>query len=232
MSDLPVSELQHVSLREQAARFLRTSIVTGAIEENRLYSVGEFAERLGVSATPVREAVGDLAAHGLVKIVRNRGFLVPQLSDRDLDQIFQLRMMLEVPAVEAVAGHLSAEDIEECRELAAAATSAAGAGDLGAFLQSDRDFHLRLVSAFNNPRLVEIVERLRDQTRLYGLPDLASKGRLTAAAEEHLSILDAVERGDANLARERLQHHLQHTRGLWVGRDDPPDLNRPGLPAT
>src|SRR4051794_29277007 len=96
VSSLPgPTQLTAVSLREQARRYLRTSVVTGELEEGRLYSVGEFAQQLGVSATPVREAVFDLAHQGLVEVVRNRGFIIHPLKDQDLDDIFQLRVLLE-----------------------------------------------------------------------------------------------------------------------------------------
>ena len=109
--------LERWSLREQAVRMLRTSIVTGELEEDHFYSVGEFADRFGVSATPVRDAVGELASHGLVKIVRNRGFIVPKLTEADLDEIHELRILLEVPAIEAIAGALAPADAAGCRAL-------------------------------------------------------------------------------------------------------------------
>src|SRR5215469_11841442 len=111
-----LAPLDRSSLREQVQVVLRTSITTGELEPGQLYSVGDFAERLEVSATPVREALVNLAHDGLVEIVRNRGFLVPELSDHDLDEILQLRLFLEVPAVEQVAGRLDAATLARCRE--------------------------------------------------------------------------------------------------------------------
>jgi DNA-binding GntR family transcriptional regulator len=203
-------------LREQARRVLRTSIITGELEEGRVYSVGELAERLGVSATPVREAVFDLAHLGLVEMIRNRGFVVPPLTDHDLDEIFQLRILLEVPAVEAVAGTVDAEVSARARDAVERCLAAAHAGDVATFIDADREFHLRLLEAYSNGRLVTIVERLRDQARLYGLRDLAASGRLVASGEEHVRILDAVNAGDRAAVREQVERHLRHTRGLWA----------------
>jgi DNA-binding GntR family transcriptional regulator len=205
-----------VSLREQARRVLRTSIITGELEEGRVYSVGELAEHLGVSATPVREAVFDLAHLGLVEMIRNRGFVVPPLTDHDLDEIFQLRILLEVPAVEAVAGTLDAEVSARARDAVERCLAGAHAGDVATFIDADREFHLRLLEAYSNGRLVTIVERLRDQARLYGLRDLAASGRLVASGEEHVRILDAVNAGDRAAVREQVERHLRHTRGLWA----------------
>jgi DNA-binding FadR family transcriptional regulator len=85
----PATRLRPVSLREQAREALRARIVLGQIEPGEVRSVISLAEELGVSVTPVREAVMDLAHHGMVEVIRNRGFRVPQLSEHDLDEIFR-----------------------------------------------------------------------------------------------------------------------------------------------
>ncbi|MGH2935271.1 MAG: GntR family transcriptional regulator [Gaiellaceae bacterium] len=221
MSSPAVPAVEHASLREQVRRILRTSIVTGELEPGSLYSVGSFAEQLGVSATPVREALGDLAHVGLVEMMRNRGFVVPELTDRDLDEILQLRLFLEVPAIEQVTGHVPADVIAACRERAAQTRMAAAAGDLVLFLDADRDLHLRLVGVLGNGRLVDVLAQLRDQTRLFGLRELAAAGRLDASAQEHETLLDAVEAGDRPRARVEIERHLRHTRGSWAGNLEP-----------
>jgi DNA-binding GntR family transcriptional regulator len=215
--------LERSSFREQVQVILRTSIVTGELEPGQLYSVGDFAERLGVSATPVREAVVNLAHLGLLEIVRNRGFLVPEFDDHDLDEILQLRLFLEVPAIEQLAGHVSAETLAVCRAHVRECKEAAERGSLIEFLDSDRAFHLSLIGALGNRRLVEMLGHLRDQTRLYGLRDLAEGGQLVTSALEHETLLDAVEEGDAERAREAIVRHLHHTRGSWAGRVEQPE---------
>src|SRR6266699_5127733 len=91
------------SLREQVRRIIRGRIIAGDIVPGAIYSIPQFAALLGVSATPVREAVLDLGNQDLVEGVRNRGFRVPDLTERDIDEVVQLRLMLEVPAVIAIA---------------------------------------------------------------------------------------------------------------------------------
>ena len=212
--------LERESLRDQARQAIRTSVITGELESGPLYTIGAFATRLGVSATPVREALGDLANDGLVQIIRNRGFVVPSVSEHDLDEIFELRLMLEVPAVERSAGRLDDTGRAACRLYVEQGKAAAQAGDLVAFLELDAAFHRELLLPIGNARLVEIIARLRDQTRLYGLPQLAVEGLLTASAKEHESLLAAVEAGDAERARDEMTRHLKHTRGSWAGRSE------------
>lgn len=213
-------QLERESLRDQARQAIRTSVITGELESGRLYTIGAFATRLGVSATPVREALGDLAKDGLVQIIRNRGFVVPPLSEHDLDEIFELRLMLEVPAVGLSAGQLDEAQQAACRLYVEAGTAAAHEGDLVAFLEHDAAFHRQLLLPLGNERLVEIIGRLRDQTRLYGLPQLAGEGLLTVSAKEHENLLEAVEAGDADRARDEMTRHLKHTRGSWAGRSE------------
>jgi DNA-binding GntR family transcriptional regulator len=215
------ARLERSSLRDQARQAIRTSIITGELEAGRLYTIGAFATELGVSATPVREALGDLATAGLVEIIRNRGFMIPVLSEDDLDQIFELRLMLEVPAVGSLTGRAEATELTECRRSVEDGKAAAKSGDLVGFLEADRGFHQRLLAPLDNPRLVDIVDRLRDEARLYGLPNLAADGRLVASALEHEALLDAVEAGDPRRAQEEMLRHLRHTRGLWAGRTEP-----------
>ncbi len=90
-------------------------------------------------------------------------------------------------------------------------------GDTVGFLAADRDFHLGLLGVLGNSRLVEIVSRLRDQARLYGLPMLAQRGELRESAREHRQLVDAICRQDAAAVAVIATHHLEHTRGIWAG---------------
>jgi DNA-binding GntR family transcriptional regulator len=204
-------------LREQARDAVRARIVLGQIEPGQVVSVVNVAADLGVSVTPVREAVMDLAHLGMVEIIRNRGFRVPVLTDHDLDEIFKLRTMLEVPAMSEVARVLGAEDVAMFRQLAKQITDAAREGDLASFLDLDRQFHLGLLEVLGNRRLVEIVGQLRDQARMQGLQKLADHGELNQSCREHIDIIDAIESGDGERAADLMRKHLAHSRGIWAG---------------
>lgn len=189
----------------------------GQIEPGQVISVVTVAADLGVSVTPVREAIMDLANLGMVEIIRNRGFRVPELTAHDLDEIFQLRTMLEAPAIAEVAQVITSEDIPAFRTLAEQITAAAREGDLTAFLDRDRQFHLGLLDVLGNRRLVTMVAQLRDQARMQGLQKLADQGELTESGQEHIDIIDAIEARDADRAAELMRKHLAHSRGIWAG---------------
>ncbi|CQR65570.1 GntR family transcriptional regulator [Streptomyces leeuwenhoekii] len=214
----PSARLKSVSLREQAREELRTRIVLGRIEPGEVRSVISVAEELGVSITPVREAVMDLANQGMVEVMRNRGFRVPVLSEHDLDEIFRIRTLLEVPAMADVVRTLGGAPVPEFRRLAEELTEAAREGDLVTFLDKDRQFHLGLLELLGNGRLVTMVAQLRDQARMQGLQKLADQGELTQSGEEHITLVDAIEAGEADRAAELMRAHLAHSRGIWAGR--------------
>jgi DNA-binding GntR family transcriptional regulator len=210
------------SLREEVANVLRAAIVAGQMRPGVVYSVPTLAERFGVSVTPVREAMLDLAKEGLVYGVRNKGFRVTELSDDDLDHITQLRALIEVPTVVELASTITGDDIEALRPLAQAIVDSAADGDVIGYLDADRRFHLRLLGLAGNPRLVDMIRVLRAQTRLYGLDQLVAQDRLVASAAEHFELLEALEARDAARVEAVMRRHIRHVRGIWaaVPEDD------------
>lgn len=213
-----ISALRPDSLREQVTRALEAAVVAGELEPGAIYSAPTLAERFRVSATPVREAMLDLVGEGMVEPVRNRGFRVVAVSDADLDQISQIRLLLEVPIMGQVAKLLTPERAAELSELGQRIEAAAERGDLIEYLDCDRRFHAELVSTIGNPRLADLVDRLRRQARLFGLQQLAGTGRLLASAQEHRAMIRMLQTGDVAASETLMTAHIRHTRGLWAGR--------------
>jgi DNA-binding GntR family transcriptional regulator len=212
-----VRELTQVSLREQATEAIRAGVVSGELAAGEILSAATIAARLGVSVTPVREAMLDLATAGLVEPVRNRGYRVVEVGDRDLDEIIELRVLLEGPAMALVVERATDAELEALTESVDGIEEAAAASDVSRFLAEDRQFHLGLLELAGNRRLVDVVSRLRDQTRLVGLQALAREHALTGSALEHRPILAALQGGDAERAERLMREHLQHARGTWAG---------------
>ena len=204
------------SLRDRALRILRNAIVSGEIRGGELYSATGLARQLGISASPVREAMLTLVNDGIMEAVRNRGFRIIPLDQHDLDEIVELRTMLEVPGVAALAHREIADQLPELHALASEIERAGARGDVQAFLAADREFHLSLLSLTDNQRLVDTVATLRDQTRLYGLNTLADKGSLDSTAAEHHAILDALADHDADRVTHLMTQHLAHIKTEWA----------------
>ncbi|MFI1910888.1 GntR family transcriptional regulator [Streptomyces microflavus] len=220
MSELKSRKLISVQehLRDQVANALRAALIAGELQPGVIYSAPTLAAEYGVSATPVREAMLDLAREGLVEAVRNKGFRVTELSERDLDEYTEIRALIEIPTIGRVARTASREQLEAVRPVAEEIVTAAQSGDLIGYLESDRRFHLDLLALTGNARLVETVADLRKRSRLYGLTDLSQEGSLVGSAREHAALLDIMIAGDAEGAEEHMRRHLAHVRTLWAAR--------------
>ncbi len=140
------------SLRAQALRVIRAGIISGELRPDRLYSIGSIAEQLGVSDTPVREAVHELSGEGLVDLTRNRGFRIREITERDLDEIVEFRRMIDVAAVRKITERRLFTDADalEFRKLANACEKCAAEEDWSGLLGNDRDFHLGLLACLGN----------------------------------------------------------------------------------
>jgi DNA-binding GntR family transcriptional regulator len=211
-----LGQIRHSSLRAEARRAIRAGVITGEIQPGEIYSASSLAESLGVSATPVREALIDLANAGLVEAVRNRGFRVVVLNDSDLDEIFEIRTLLEVPSVGRVAGNLPPEQAEQLHAVLVDLESAAEAEDLPRYLTADQAFHSGLLEPLGNKRLTDLVAQMRDQQRLFGLRAIVHSTAFHASASEHRAILNAVMVGDKAAAESLTLSHLKHTRADWA----------------
>ena len=215
-------KLEASSLRDQALRVIRARIISGAMLPGKLYALGATASELGVSVTPVREAVLELARERLVELARNRGFRVREMTESELDEIVEFRKIIEVGAVRLVAERkLLQQQGTELRELARAAEKYAAAGDWVGFLDSDRDFHLGIMAHLGNGRLIQVAGSLRDQSRLYGLDYVAGTDSLMQSTHEHGALLDAIIAGHADEAAAIMDRHLRHARGIWAGHAEP-----------
>ncbi|MET9148778.1 MULTISPECIES: GntR family transcriptional regulator [unclassified Streptomyces] len=213
-------------LRDQVADALRAALIAGELRPGVIYSAPALAGELGVSATPVREAMLDLAREGLVEAVRNKGFRVTEMTERDLDEFTDIRALIEVPTVGRVAASASTEQLEALRPLAQQIVTAAREHDVLKYLEADHRFHLELLSLAGNHHLVAVVADLRKRSRLFGLGSLNETGRLVASAEEHVELLDLLVAGRGREAEECMRRHLSHVRTLWA--DGRPEPEQPG----
>ncbi|WP_406231188.1 GntR family transcriptional regulator [Nocardia sp. NBC_01009] len=220
MSTDQFTQMEKVSLRDKVSRALRAAIIAGEMEPGVVYSAPTLGARFGVSATPVREAMLDLARENLISIVPNKGFRVTEVAEKDLDDITQIRLLLEPPIVGDVTPLIPAEDLPRLRELAAKIVEGAEKGDLVEYTAADQIFHLTLLDYADNPRLTTLVSDLRDHTRLFGLASLAKKGELVDVAREHFTIVDLIESRDQDAVESFMRDHIRQARGRWAKPED------------
>jgi DNA-binding GntR family transcriptional regulator len=205
-------------MRQQIHSQMKAMLITGELAPGALCSVNQLAETFGVSRTPVREALLQLAREGLLRVERNRGFRVVVSSPKDLDNITEIRMSLEVSAMEKVATirPRPTAQFERAHVIYERMTAAAKLRDVRKFIQADTDFHLHLIALTGNERLTAILSDLRDHMHLPGLQRLADSDGLEQSTNEHLELLGALERGDAKMAADIARTHIGRTRAEWA----------------
>lgn len=220
------------SLRDEAIGILQAALIVGELRPAVIYSVPALAAQLGMSATPVREAMLDLAKEGLVEPLRNKGFRVVEQSARELDELTDLRLLLEVPAVRRIADRgIDAVQRRRLAGLADVIEHAARDGDLIAHHRADLEFHDTLLALAGNDTLVALVRSLRIRSRLYGQPRLAHAGALVPSAHEHAELIDLLEHRDGDGVEALMRQHIGHVRGVWTtgsaAEPRPPDTAAP-----
>jgi DNA-binding GntR family transcriptional regulator len=202
----PVAAQQR--LRDQVAQALRAAVLAGELPPGTLHSAPVLAARYGVSATPVREAMLDLAREGLVEPVRNKGFRITRVSARELDEYAEVRALIEVPTVGRITRTVDPEQLAPLRPPAKDAVAAATARDVPGYLEADARFHLALLTLAGNRRLVEVVGDLARRSGLSRPTASDLGGGLLRSAGEHLELLDLMAVGDAAAAEQCMARHL------------------------
>ncbi|MEU9353180.1 GntR family transcriptional regulator [Streptomyces griseoloalbus] len=203
--------VQRSSVRGQILAALRTALVTGDLCPGEVYSAPVLAERFGVSATPVREAMQQLTLEGAVEVVPNRGFRVIERGARELAELAEVRALIEVPVMLRLARTVPAARWAELRPLAEATVRAASSGCRATYAETDRAFHGAVLGLAGNEQLVRIAEDLhrRAQWPLVGsTPGTRGRAELIADAHEHTALLDALIAGDLEVVRSLVGEHF------------------------
>lgn len=211
-SEVPIPRpvVQRASVRGQILDALRTALMAGELRPGEVYSAPALGERFGVSATPVREAMQQLALEGAVEVVPNRGFRVVERGARELAELAEVRALIEIPVMERLARTVSVERWAELRPLAEATVRAASSGCRATYAESDRAFHRGVLALSGNEQLVQIAEDLhrRSQWPLMGGVSLRGRADLIADAAEHTALLDALIARDVDVVRGLVGGHF------------------------
>ncbi|MEV0253616.1 GntR family transcriptional regulator [Streptomyces sp. NPDC050732] len=211
----PRRTVRRSSVRGQVLAALRAALVGGELAPGEVYSAPVLGERFGVSATPVREAMQQLATEGAVEVVPNRGFRVTERSTRELAELAEVRALIEVPVMLRLARTVPAARWAELRPLAEATVTAAAVGDLARYAESDRSFHGAVLALSGNQQLVQVADDLhrRSQWPLATGPVAGRRADLIADAAEHMALLDALAAQDFCVVSSLVQEHFTGSGG-------------------
>ncbi|WP_159085910.1 GntR family transcriptional regulator [Aeromicrobium chenweiae] len=205
-----------VSTTDRVFASLRESIVAGEFPAGSLHSIYRLADLLEVSRTPVREAVLRLADIGLVTIERNRGVRIRGVSVADVREVFELRLMIEVPAAAYAAAHADAGTVAAIESELEAMRTSVGLDDEAEFTAHDRLLHQAIGAATGNARLQAEVATLRDSIQARGASTISRSRAMADVAEEHAPIVAAISTRDPRAAAAHMEEHLVHTATLLM----------------
>lgn len=195
---------------------VRRLILEGILEPGATLSQEALAGRLGISITPLREALRRLESDGLMELRAHRTMAVPQLTRDDLHELYAVRQRLD-PFAAGEAARLASDE-----QIAAIATAAAvlSASDLHAGLVANRNFHRAIYSAAGNRVLTDILDRLWDRSDRYRLIVLRDRSSQASARQEHAAIAAAIQSRDARQAARLMDEHVQGTLRIVEGLGD------------
>ncbi|MEU6223616.1 GntR family transcriptional regulator [Streptomyces sp. NPDC047042] len=202
--------VQRSSVRGQILDALRTALVGGELAPGEVYSAPALGDRFGVSATPVREAMQQLALEGAVEVVPNRGFRVVARGARELAELAEIRALIELPVLLRLARTVPAERWTELRPLAEATARAASTGCRATYAETDRAFHRAVLSLSGNTQLVQIADDLHRRAQWPLVDTKADTGRaaLMKDAAAHTTLLDALIDRDVQLVQSLTRNHV------------------------
>jgi len=207
---LPIKLDSYKPLRDVVCEALREAITSGILQPGERLMETQIAEELGVSRTPVREAIRKLELEGFVIMMPRRGTYVADLSMKDINEVFEIRTSLEVLAAGLAAERITEEELEQLNRLLVKISEYIEAGDLDKIVETDVAFHDILYRASRNNRLVAIINNLREQTSRFRSISLGHPGRLQETLKEHRRLVDAISQRDPELAQQMAHEHMEN----------------------
>ncbi|MEU7104515.1 GntR family transcriptional regulator [Streptomyces sp. NPDC046215] len=217
MPSVPALTVKQPPAAERVYTHIKEGVLHRRYEGGTLLTEGDLADAVGVSRTPVREALLRLEAEGLIKLYPKKGALVLAVSAQEIADVVETRLLVEKYAA-AKAVPASRQLIARLEELLDDMSRAAAAGDLAAVSVSDRAFHAEIVRSAGNQILSRLYDQLRDRQLRMGVAVMhAHPDRIAKNHAEHTEILQALRAGDAPAAVAVIDQHVSWVRHLASG---------------
>ncbi len=198
-------------LRDLVAETLRQAIQEGKLEPGTRLMEIQLAEELGVSRTPIREAIRELEADGFVVMIPRRGTYVADISLKDIAQVFEIRTALEELAAGLAAERITESELEELERILLEISDHIEKQDIDKIIEADVRFHQVLYEASRNTRLEEIIHNLREQVLRFRSVSLKYPGRLEETWQEHRDLVEAIAEHNAARAMKIATKHMENS---------------------
>ncbi len=205
----PIDLDTYQPLREAVCETLRDAIRKGILEPGERLMEVQLADELGISRTPVREAIRKLEQEGYVIMMPRRGTYVSDISTNDVKEIFEIRSALESLAVGLAARRIEPDELETLQNLLIEIEGYIKKNDIEKIVETDIKFHGLLYQVSRNERLVNIINNLKEQLARFRTLSMSYPGRLQETLEEHSEMVEAIANGDVSAARDAAEHHME-----------------------
>ena len=213
---LPVKLDGYKPLRDIVFDALREAILTQVLEPGERLMEVQLADDMGVSRTPVREAIRKLELEGFVVMVPRRGAYVAGISMKDIHEVFEVRAALESLAAELAAERITIDELEEMERQMVREAEETEANNLNNIVDVDTSFHDLLYKAARNQRLIQFVNNLQEQLHRFRSASLSHPGRSKTALEEHKKIVEALGKRNAKLAGKLAKEHIESAENAMI----------------
>ena len=210
MNDFSVDMNEYLPLRDVVFNTLRKAILKGELKPGERLMEIALAERLGVSRTPVREAMRKLELEGLVVMIPRRGAQVANITEKDLNDVLEVRIALENLSIENACMRMTEEQLEELWNAAKNFEATMAEGNLVKLAEADVAFHEVIYKSSDNRRLNQVLNNLREQIYRYRVEYLKDDGIYPRLIEEHQKMYDALKAKDQELAVSYVEKHLHN----------------------
>lgn len=211
---------RNATLTEQAVDAIRLEIVKGSLIPGPLYTGSEVARKLGVSRTPVREALMELARRGMVRIEDKKGFRVLKTSFDSLIQVFQIRIMLEVPLSRLATLKKNDSTSAQFETAVAQFRTAAESGDPDSVLRADRDFHQTLLAGSGNDKALVLLHEQRDFVLSTGVGTVPASRSAMECFDDHADIIKGYRDGDPQAVERAVFRHITNTAQMLIHQEN------------
>ena len=213
---LPVNLDSYKPLRELVLEAIREAIKNGTLQPRERLMEIQLADDLGVSRTPVREALRKLEQEGFIVMVPRKGAYVSDLSMKDVADVFEIRAALEGLAGALAAERITDEELELMERMLVEKGEAINQNDIDKLVEADTKFHEAMYTASRNERLSTIISNLREQIQRFRLTSLSVPGRREDSLKEHRQLLEAIQSRDIQVARQLAQEHIENAETVLI----------------
>lgn len=195
-------------LRDLVFSAMREAILSGRLKPGERLMEVQLAEEMGVSRTPVREAIRKLELEGLVVMVPRKGAYVAGLTLKDVAEVFEIRSSLEGLAAALAAERITDEEVIILDKILDDISTAGEKGDIKTVIKKDMEFHQVLFSASRNDRLAQMINNLKEQIDRFRTQSFSNPIRTKSVLSEHEHILNAIKQGDVENSERLAKEHI------------------------